>query len=701
MAGERRRRHWLSVAVCRFCPCVAGGPAAFEPMTPDDTIAPRSAELLDAVVAAKEGGTRRPGQDQMAAAVAGSLASGRHLLVEAPTGTGKSLAYIVPAVAYLKSSVGEPAVPGTEPDSESPVRIVISTATKALQEQLVEVDLPFVQSVLAEDQPFTFAMLKGRSNYVCRARLAPYNGDEGHVFAPPSEEVATVVEWATETTQGDRSEVGEISDEAWSHVSVGSEECPGVAACEFGSTCFAEAAKGRARAADVVVVNTHLYAADLVSGGNVLPPHAAVIFDEAHEVEDILVSSFSVSLSAARLRSVAALARSGGASAKVLERLRLLVPSFEDSVQGSVGETIQMDTADSLTEVLKSVGGVCASAVTSLSTAEVAGQQAKAANLQATAALRSLAADVETALGRVGDSGTATWVDGTEERPRFCAANIDIAPVLAAGLYPNVTVIGTSATLAVGGTFASLARRLGLTLDVGEGLAAYDTLRVDTPFDYSKQGILYVASHLPDPTKQRSEFEVAAREEVAKLAVAAGGRTLALFTSWAAARAAAEHLRDVTDLNVLCQGESSRGDLIDEFSETPRSVLVATSSFWTGLDLHGDKCTLVVIDRIPFGRPNDPVVVARERIASERGGNGFRDVSLPAAAVSLAQGVGRLIRSDSDRGVVAVLDRRLVAAPYGKLLLDTLPPLWRTNDLSRVTAALGRLDAAAIAAAAP
>ncbi|MFM7064361.1 MAG: ATP-dependent DNA helicase, partial [Actinomycetes bacterium] len=439
--------------------------------------------------------------------------------------------------------------------------------------------------------------------------------------------------------------------------------------------------------------------AHLASGGNVLPAHAAVVFDEAHELEDIVVSSFSVSLTAARIRNIAGLARTGGASAKVLERLRLLVPNFEDCVTGQVGETVDLGEQEGLAEVLRSVRGVCESAVSSLTSAEPAGQQARTANQQAVAALRSLATDMDTALGRAGDDGTATWVDGTEDRPRFCAASIDVAPVLAAELLPRTTVVATSATLTVGGTFSNLSRRLGFDLDLGAGPAQYDTLRVDTPFDYAKQGILYVADHLPDPTKERVEFEVAARQEVEALAVAAGGRTLALFTSWAAARAAAEHLRGATDLHVLLQGEAPRSDLVEEFARTPRSVLVATSSFWTGLDLSGDMCTLVVIDRIPFGRPNDPVVVARERICAERGGNGFMDVSLPAAAVSLAQGVGRLIRTTSDRGVVAVLDRRLVTARYGPVLLDTLPPLWRTNDRAKVEGSLRRLDAAALAAA--
>ncbi len=664
-----------------------------------DDLPALSTELLDAVVAAKAGGTRRQGQDDMCAAVAAALSSGRHLLVEAPTGTGKSLAYLVPAVAFLHDRGARATEADADEDGDTATRVVVSTATKALQEQLVDVDLPFVQDVLADRLPFTFAMLKGRSNYVCRARLAPYDGSEGEVFVPADPDVAAVVEWAADTLTGDRAEAGNVTDEAWSQMSVGTDECPGAGACDYGSTCFAEAARGRARAADVVVVNTHLYAAHLASGGNVLPAHAAVVFDEAHEVEDILVSSFSVSLTAARVRNIVGLARTGGASAKVLERLRLLVPNFEDCVEGLVGETVDLGEQEDLAEVLRSVRGVCESAVTSLTSAEPAGQQAKTANQQAVAALRSLADDMDTALGRVGDAGTATWVDGTEDRPRFCAASIDVAPVLAAELYPRATVVATSATLAVGGQFTNLARRLGLDLDLGAGAAPFDTLRVDTPFDYAKQGILYVADRLPDPTKERADFEVAARQEVEALATAAGGRTLALFTSWAAARAAAEHLRDGTDLHVLLQGEAPRSDLVEEFAATPRSVLVATSSFWTGLDLYGDMCTLVVIDRIPFGRPNDPVVVARERICAERGGNGFMDVSLPAAAVSLAQGVGRLIRSTSDRGVVAVLDRRLVTARYGTLLLDTLPPLWRTNDRSKVEGALRRLDAAALAAA--
>ncbi|MFM7069910.1 MAG: ATP-dependent DNA helicase, partial [Actinomycetes bacterium] len=639
-------------------------------------------------VDARDGGVHRVGQHDMCGAVAEALAARRHLFVEAPTGTGKSLAYLIPAVARA-------AIASSESTDDGTARVVVSTATKALQEQLVDVDLPFVQAALEDVAPFSFAMLKGRSNYLCRARLAPYDGSEGQLFEAPDAATQAIVEWAADTATGDRSESGCVDDAAWSHLSVGSDECPGAAACDYGSVCWAERARARAAASDIVVVNSHLYAAHLAAEGNVLPDHDAVIFDEAHELEDIVVGALSVSLTARRISAAAGLARTGGASARVVERLRVVAASFDSVVAPLLGSTVELADGSDVRELVEAIRGVSESAVVSLGSADPAGSQAKAAQQQATASLRSLVADAETALGRAHDSGAATWVDGSEDSPRLCAASIDVAPVLATHLFPEVTVVATSATLTVGGEFTTLLHRLGATRDFGAGTPEFSTLRVASPFDFAKQGILYVAAHLPDPTREREAFEPAARDEVARLALAAGGRTLALFTSWAAARAAAAHLRATSDLNVLCQGDAPRSALVDEFSAVDRAVLVATSSFWTGLDLHGDRCTLVVIDRIPFGRPNDPVVAARERICAEQGGNGFRDVSLPAAALTLAQGVGRLIRSDSDRGVVAVLDRRLRTAPYGRLLLGTLPPLWFTTDPERVAGSLRRLDAAA------
>jgi ATP-dependent DNA helicase DinG len=645
----------------------------------------RSVELLDTAVSSKDGGAVREPQRDMCAAVGDAFESGDHLLVEAPTGTGKSLAYLAAAVAAVEGWDGDDA------------RVVISTATKALQEQLIDIDLPFVADTLADaGASFSYAMLKGRSNYACRQRLSTFAGGAGPVlFDDDGDAVDAVVEWAEDSPTGDRSDGPQVSDAVWSKVSISSQECPGATECPFGDTCFTELARQRARAADVVVVNTHLYAAHLASDGNLLPPHRAVVFDEAHELEDVVVSALAVSITQARVTSAAALASAAGASTAPVKKLRDRALEFSSVFASKVGDPVDLAGDQDLAVTLAALDAAASDVVVALEGRNRGDVKRDAAAAQAIKALRSLSDDLAAATAADTEDGSATWVEGTVDRPRLCAARIDVAPFLAQQLFATTTVVATSATLAIGGTFDVPASRLGLTLPVDGATPRFDTLRVDTPFDYAKQGMLYVARGLPDPTKQRAEFEPAARAELAELAVAAGGRTLALFTSTAATRAAAEYLREHTDLHVFAQGDAPRSVLVDEFSSTDRSVLVATSSFWTGLDLHGDRCTLVVIDRIPFPRPNDPVLMARTRLVERRGGNGFTGVSLPAAAVTLAQGVGRLIRSTDDRGVVAILDRRLATARYASLLLDTIPPLWRTDDRDRVAAALRRLDAAA------
>ncbi|QXC62994.1 ATP-dependent DNA helicase [Aquihabitans sp. G128] len=676
--------------------------------TPTDLDAP-AVDLLAALVAAKAGGSSRQGQVDMCAAVDDALRTGRHLLVEAPTGTGKSLAYAVPAaLAALRLRRDAPAG-ADDGEEDHGARVVISTATKALQEQLVEVDLPFVATHLAEaGAPFTFALLKGRSNYLCRARVAEVDEPAAALFGAGAadDDLAEVFAWAEETETGDRSELEACSDETWAKVSLGPGECPGAASCDLGDTCFAEAARSRAAEADVVVVNTHLYAAHLAAERRVLPGHGAVVFDEAHELEATFVSALTRTVGAGRLHAVASRCRAAGAPAPLVEDLRTAAKQLDAGCRELVGRRVDVAEGD-LASGLRSVALVAARLLAGLAVADPSRNRPrdKAVRAQAAMAVRSLAADLDDVFEHAGELGCASWVDGTSEWPRFCFARIDVAPVLASHLYPHVTVVATSATLAIGGRFDLPARRLGLFLrgpgDLETGAAGtvpeHTGLAVETPFDHARQGILYTARHLPDPSKAREAFEPAAREELAVLAQAAGGRTLALFTSWAAARAAAAHLRDHTDLAVQCQGEGSRTALVERFRATPRSVLCATTSFWTGLDLHGEQCTLVVIDRIPFGRPDDPVLQARIELAEARGANGFVEVQLPAAAVTLAQGVGRLIRSVEDRGVVAVLDRRLATAGYRDLLLRTIPPLWSTTDQAKVVGALGRLDAAALA----
>ncbi|CAN5588601.1 ATP-dependent DNA helicase [soil metagenome] len=674
-------------------------------------------DVLALVVAAKAGGSTRQGQLDMAAAVDEALRTGRHLLVEAPTGTGKSLAYAVPAALHaLRLARAAPvAAPGGGGDGDGRedhgARVVISTATKALQEQLFESDLPFVAEQFERlGLPFTFAILKGRANYLCKARVAEVDEPTAALFGGGEDDpdLTGVFAWAEETVTGDRGELAACGDETWAKVSLGPGECPGAKACEFGDSCFAEAARTRAAEVDVIVVNTHLYAAHLAAERRVLPQHAAVVFDEGHELEATFVSALTRTISAGRLHAVAGRSRAAGASGRLVEDLRTAARALDAASVAHVGRRVDVATGD-LASALRSTALVTARMVAELAVGDGSRpkDRAKAVRAQATMAARSLAADLDEVFDHAGELGYASWVDGTAEVPRFSFARIDVAPVLASHLYPHVTVVATSATLAIAGRFDLPARRLGLFLrgpgDLETGASGtvpdHSGLAVATPFDHARQGILYTARHLPDPTREREAFEPAAREELALLATAAGGRTLALFTSWAAARAAAEHLRAHTDLHVQCQGEAGRGTLVERFRTTPRSVLCATTSFWTGLDLHGDQCTLVVIDRIPFGRPNDPVLEARIELVEARDGNGFRDVQLPAAAVTLAQGVGRLIRSVDDRGVVAVLDRRLATAPYRELLLRTIPPLWSTTDRAKVAGSLARLDAAALAKA--
>ncbi len=632
-------------------------------------------EGLEKITAQMAGGEHRPEQQEMCRAVAEALVTGTHLVVQAGTGTGKSLAYLVPAALSGK-------------------KVVVATATKALQNQLAEKDLPLVESGLGLPVPLDVAVLKGRSNYICRQRVAevgsggiqaelgdqtlgradepdwePPEADAGsapeRATAPPEgmvEEVRQLVAWSQTTRTGDRADLSfEPSDRAWNMLSVGPRECPGAFNCPSGGSCFAEAARDRAATADIVVVNTHLYGAHLASGGVVLPEHDVVVFDEAHQLEEVMTASLGVELTPGRFRTLVTAARSlvEPKDTDLLDSLAAAGDLLGTLLADHVGERVLQegpragaDDVD-LSDLLARGADVSRRVVDALrrggaQRSFVSGDaddpdraSRKTRTLQAAA---HLAEDLHRLVGRT-DSEVA-WVDGTRRNARLRLSPIDVGPALSAALWGSVTSVLTSATIP-----PRVVERVGLEEFPTE------ELNVGSPFDYRAHALLYVARHLPD--RRAEGAEEALFEELGLLIEAAGGRTLALFTSRRATEAAAEALAAELPYTVLLQGELPKGRLLEEFAADETSCLFATMGFWQGVDIPGRALSLVTIDRLPFPRPDDPLLQARRDRA---GGRAFSVVDLPRAATLLAQGAGRLIRTADDRGVVAVLDPRLATA---------------------------------------
>lgn len=665
----------------------------------------QATDALARVVARKAGGEARPGQKEMCAAVEAALGGAGHLLVEAPTGTGKSLAYLVPAVLHARSA----------PDR----RVVVVTATRALQEQLVHEDLPFLATALAPDGVrFDFAMLKGRSNYLCRAKLAVALEDGLELrldFERGGRDAAratvqALAAWTGETATGDRAEAPAVATDAvWSQVSVDRGECPGAAHCRFGDDCFAETARDRAGAADIVVANAHLYASHLAAEGGVLPEHDTVVVDEAHTLENTVSSVLGLHLSGGRLRRLASRLRGAGGGGGAAEAVEVAATALDAVLAARAaaadddGRVVahEGDLAVALTQV--ATAAAAATAELRDHTAENDTQRDKAAHAVRLAG--GVREDAARLLDAERSANHVAWVQagpgpGSHE---LVLAAVDVGPVLADILYPVVTVVATSATLAAAGRFDLLAGRLGLdcprpaspgdggTDGTAAGAATYRALQVASPFDHRRQALLYVARHLPDP--RQAGHAAAMHAELHRLGRAAGGRTLALFTSRLAMRQAAEALRDRGGLEVLVQDEVPRALLLERFRAGGGSVLCATQSFWSGIDLPGRLCHLVTIDRIPFPRPTDPLHRARRDAARARRQDPFNTVDLPAAAIQLAQGVGRLIRSTTDEGVVAVFDRRLALSGYRQVLLATMPRFRRSVDPAEASAVLERLAA--------
>jgi len=633
-------------------------------------------EVLHAAVEAVDG-QDRPGQIAMAAAVRDAFADEKHLLVQAGTGTGKSLGYLVPSLLH-----GE--------------RVVIATATLNLQHQLVERDIPALKDAARAtvEQVPHHAVVKGRGNYACLHRIregAP--DDQGTLIEVPQgslgAEVVMLREWAEGQAEdghsGDRDAAPAHTEQAWRQVSVSHRECLGASRCAHAAECFAELAREDAAHAQLIVTNHAMLAIDAIDGVPMLPEYDAVVIDEAHELAARVTQAATSELSAEMVERAARRSRAHADGIEVddlsdaADALVDVLARTEEGRIDAVGEPLQLaldgvrDAARAVVSALKPASGA------QKGEPDAGRQQAQAMAEDLRLVAERMAAHPETEV---------LWLSDFRGNKMLHIAPIDVSDALREKLFAEKTVVLTSATLTLGGGFDPVAASLGLS----PGGDDWSGLDVGSPFDYRKQGMLYVAKHLPQPG--RDGLAEAQLDEITALVEAAGGRTLGLFSSRRAAEVAAQHVRlKLPDLEIWCQGDAQLPELARRFSQTPSTCLFGTLSLWQGVDVPGDTCQLVIIDRVPFPRPDDPLMSARQRLVERRGGNGFMTVAASHAALLLAQGAGRLIRRSTDRGVVAILDPRIVTARYGSFLAASLPPMWRTTDRETVLSALSRLDA--------
>ncbi|WP_300343947.1 ATP-dependent DNA helicase [Nesterenkonia sp.] len=684
-------------------PATADAPQTGEPTgstVPQGPGAERAAQLLETAVAAF-GGAQRSGQAEMTRRVAHALEKERHLLVQAGTGTGKSLAYLVPAAAHAVEA-GKP--------------VVISTATLALQAQIMGRDLPRLLESITEElpRPAEVALVKGRANYLCRQKLAggfpEEDDDQEALFAAGIEpgggvttyepstrlgkEVLMLREWAEETETGDRDDLPEgVTDRAWRQVSVNAVDCIGPRKCPMAEECFSELARQKAAEADLIVTNHAMLAIDAFEGLDVLPEHEAVIIDEAHELAERVTSAVTVQLSAQMIQAAASSARKHTAiNVEALQNAAAGIEAAFGGVQeGLLARGLNPQQA-------AAVQAARDAAKTALSDSKPSGDDADAGRTTARARLQAVL-DVTNRMLDAGETADVIWLSrpGTftpgqgyqpadlSEPPLIYVGPTTVAGRLREGLFGDRTVVLTSATLALGDSFEPIAGSLGL---LGEKAPAWDAADVGSPFDYPTQGVLYVAKHLPPPSLKTQEDQ---RQELAELIEASGGAALALFSSRRAAEEAAEQLREQLDVPILCQGDATMSALVRQFAEEEETCLFGTMSLWQGVDVPGRSCRLVAIDRIPFPRPDDPLMSARTQEVARAGGNGFMTVSATHAAIRLAQGAGRLIRTAEDRGVLAVLDSRLATKQYGGFLKRSMPDFWATTDGRIARGALSRL----------
>ncbi len=606
----------------------------------------------------------RPGQLEMALEVESAIAERRHLVVEAGTGTGKTLAYLIPAILSGK-------------------RVVISTGTKNLQEQLFFKDMPFLQTLF--DYPLSVCYMKGRNNYACRQKI--YDAEREPILNGMEEisDFRFIRDWEQKTVSGDRSELIQLAENSslWHKIDARSDLCPGQKCLQF-DRCFITAMHRRALESDIIIVNHHLFFADLSvrdeSYGGILPEYAAVIFDEAHEIEDVAGQYFGVSVSNLQIqelvRDTSSIARRKGFATAELDRAVIVLGDRSEGYFSLFPQEGRQGFRDhrrflernelEYRELILSLG-------------LLSGQLQLADDaVEDTIPLVRRARLIQQSLEFWMEGGEKTFVYWTERRGRglyLQATPIDVSTVLTERLTGKVdTVVLTSATLTVAGSFDYTESRLGLS--------GARTLDVPSQFDFSKQALLYVPPHLPDPRER--DYTLHAASEIENILEASSGRAFVLFTSYQQMRQVHGELVDRLPFPVLLQGTAPRNALIETFRQTPGAVLFATSSFWQGVDVQGEQLSCVIIDRLPFAVPTDPVIAARVDAVRESGGNPFYEYQVPQAALALKQGFGRLIRAQSDRGVLALLDNRIIKLRYGKVFFDSLPPYRFTTKLEEV-----------------
>jgi ATP-dependent DNA helicase DinG len=616
-----------------------------------DAAAADTLRALDQVTRALPVAEERDGQRQMAARIAKAIAGDRHLVVQAGTGTGKTLAYLVPSIVSGK-------------------RTVVATATKALQDQLATKDLPFVMAELAEHGiDAEWAVLKGRSNYICMQRLREFNSpqqaqlDLGDVSAVTRAEIVKLSEWAGRTDTGDQAELTwSPSDAAWRSVSVGGDECPGRDKCPMGDVCFAEKARDRAQASDVIVVNTHLYGLDVAASGAILPEHEVVVFDEAHGLEDIMSDTVGIEIAPGRFVALSATVRLILAEPEIVGGIADLASLAREAFGPFAGQRVSAPLPEPIVDFLNEARGRVERAADAIQAIQTSNDDANQRKLRAMVMIGRTMEYLDVALTE--RENTVPFVSGTADQPRFEIAPLDVGPTMETGVWSKRTAILTSATVP-----SSLATRVGLPT------GTTDEADVGSPFHYEQQGLLYCAMHLPPPKAPR--FREAVAEELIALIDAAGGRTLALFTSWAAMDNAVDAVRGKVAVPILTQRDLPKPALVQAFADSEETCLFATTGMFQGVDVPGRTLSLVVIDKLPFPRPDDPLLSARrERL----GPAAFGAIDVPRAATMLAQACGRLIRTATDRGVVAVLDPRLGKAGYRWEIVKALPPMQRTRQ---------------------
>ena len=633
------------------------------------------------------GGARREGQVRMTNAVARALATHRHLAVQAGTGTGKSMAYLVPAIEHAQRT-----------DST----VVVSTATIALQNQLVGRDLPRLVEALdgVVDRTPSFAIVKGRSNYVCLQRVGQAEADDA---AQPSLDSGSPVEltelgahmqrvrdFAQDSDTGDRDDLAPgVPDTVWRAVSVTAKECIGASRCPFGADCFAEKARAEASDVDVVVTNHAMLAIDALADANILPEHDVVIVDEAHELDARITAVATTELSAQALVLAANRAAKLDPAAKAADDLKGLADELADMLQlEQQGRLLELTdhVQDTLVGVRDTMMRLRDKIRSGAAPDESDNDPERAAERQN---LANHLLELHEGIVRMFDTLEAP-PDKTRDVLWLNNKTLKVAPLSVAGLlsdrlFSSNTVVLTSATLSVGGNFNALAAAWGLPKGTWDGLDA------GTPFDPRKAGILYTPRHIPEPG--RDGLAPATLDEIAGLIMAAGGRTLGLFASRRAAEQAAAEMRKRLPFDILCQGDDTIPALVKRFADSENTCLFGTLTLWQGVDVPGRSCSLVIIDKIPFPRPDDPLLQARKEAADAAGRNGFMEVAATHASLFMAQGAGRLLRSVDDRGVVAVLDKRLVEKRYGSFIRSSMPSFWPTHDPDVVTQALKRLVA--------